>query len=140
LTLKKEKAAQELVSYNIGPLYGTMLPKAFHILQESPPALITMLTDDNIRQKLSLDYMKMIQQTKDDLTNILITAAQINKNNCEKKFHDDLANIWNNQRQLSTHERLSPGMVTLIERRQTNIIQCIKVIYACKMDFFLALP
>jgi hypothetical protein len=72
--------------------------------------------------------------------NVLATAAEVKRNDSQKTFDKETAEIWTNQRQLPIHERLTPTMLTIIEQRQKNIIECVKCIYELKGNFFLKAP
>jgi hypothetical protein len=71
---------------------------------------------------------------------VLTTASEAKRNDCQKKFDKELAEIWKNQRQLSNNERLTTAMTTFTEQRQKNIIECVKCIYELKGNFFLRAP
>ncbi|CAF4285090.1 unnamed protein product [Adineta steineri] len=139
LTFDKEKTEQELILLKFGLLFKK-LPKSLELLETSLPTSITTISDSTIRERLSNEYQRIIQRTKAVLTNILRSAMEAKSIDCEKKFEKETAEIWKDQRQLPTHERLSSAMVTLIEQRQKNIIECLKYIYELKDNFLVQAP
>ncbi|CAF1471345.1 unnamed protein product [Adineta steineri] len=139
LTFDKEKSEQELILLKFGLLFKK-LPKSLEILETSLPTSITTISDSTIRERLSNEYQRIIQRTKADLTDILRSAMEAKSIDCEKKFEQETAKIWKDQRQLPTHERLSPVMLKLIEQRQKNIVECLKYIYHVKSNFLVQAP
>jgi hypothetical protein len=136
LTFDKEKAERELFLFKVDIFYKK-LPKSLDILQSSLPRSILTISDPVIRQRLSSQYQRIIQRTKFDLTNVLTSAVEAKKTDNEKKFVRETDKIWQNQHQLPIHDRLTPIMLTLIEQRQKNIIECLKCIYELKSELFL---
>ncbi|CAF1481376.1 unnamed protein product [Adineta steineri] len=136
LTFDKEKSEQELILLKFGLLFKKF-PKSLEILEVSLSTSITTISDSAIRERLSNEYQRIIQRTKADLTDVLRFAIDAKRNNCKKKFEQETVEIRKNQRQLPTHERLSPVMVTLIEQRQKSIIECLKYIYELKDNFLV---
>ena len=62
-----------------------------------------------------------------DLMNIIISASDVAKQASRKQFSATLAEIWNDQHRLPEQERLSIGMLRLIDQRQTkNITDCLQ--------------
>jgi len=139
LTFDKEKAEQELFLFKVGMLYKK-LPKSLDLLEVSLPTSITTNSNPIICEQLSNEYQKIIQRAKDDLMIVLTKAAEAKKNDCQMKFEKEIAKIWKNQHQLPIHERLTTEMSALIEKRQKNIIECLKSIYELKGNFFLKAP
>ncbi|CAF1336804.1 unnamed protein product [Adineta steineri] len=139
LTFDKEKTEQELILLKFGLLFKK-LPKSLEILEVSLPTSIITISDSTIRERLSNEYQRIIQRAKADLTDVLRSAMEAKSIDCEKKFELETAEIWKGQRQLPTHERLSPVMVTLIEQRQKNIVECLKYIYGVKDNFLVQAP
>ncbi|CAF1265411.1 unnamed protein product [Adineta steineri] len=139
LTFDKEKTEQELILLTFGLLLKK-LPKSLEILEVSLPTSITTISDSTIRERLSNEYQRIIQRAKANLTDVLRSAMEAKKNDCEKKLERETAEIWKYQRQLPTHERLSPVMLKLIEQRQKNIIECLKYIYHLKNNFLVQAP
>ena len=139
LTFNKEKAEQELILFKIGLIYKK-LPKSLDILEASLPTSITTISDSIICERLSNEYIRIIQRAKYDLMNVLTSAVEAKRNDCQKVFDTQTAEIWKNQRQLPVEERLTTAAITLTEQRQKNIIECVKCIYELKSNFFLQLP
>jgi len=136
LTLEKEKAQQEMIHFKFGILFKK-LPESLNILEDSLPISITTISDSIIRERLSNEYLRIIERTKADLTRVLTTAAEAKKIDCEKKFIRETAEIWKKQRQLPIEERLTTTMLTSVEERQKNIVECLKHIYELKGNLFL---
>ena len=139
LTFEKEKVGQEEVFLKFGVLFKK-LPKSLDQMEHSLPTSITTLSDPIIRERLSKEYQRIIQQAKEDLTSVLTRASEAKKIDCQKNFDRETAEIWKTQHQLPIHERLTSRMLALIEQRQKNIIECIKCIYILKDDFFRIVP
>jgi len=116
------------------------LPKSLDILEISVPKSITTLSDSTIRQHLTNNYQRIIQQAKFDLARVLKAAAQAKKADAVKIFDQRMAELWNNQHQYPEQERLTRRMLTLIEQRQKNISQCAERIYNLKSDFYHKAP
>ena len=101
---------------------------------------MTTISESFIRERLSNEYLRIIQRAKADLTDVLTSAAETKKMDCQKKFDRETAEIWRNQKQLPVHERLTVPMIAAIEQRQKNIIECVKDIYELKGNLFLQTP
>jgi hypothetical protein len=116
------------------------LPKSLELLEVSLPTSITTLTDPVLRERLSNDYQRIIQRAKADLLMVLTTASEAKRNDCQRKFDREIAEIWKNHRQFPIDERLTNVMVKLIEQREKNIIECLKRIYHLKGTLFHRVP
>jgi hypothetical protein len=106
-------------------------------LESSLPRSITTISSSVIRERLSERYIRIIQRAKADLMDVLTSAAEAKKVDCENNFHQETAEIWKNQRAMPVQERLTPLMLKIIEQRQKNIVECLKYIYDLKDKFFL---
>ena len=115
-------------------------PKSFDILETSPPSLITTLSDSVIRRRLSDQYQHLIARAKSELLFIYTRASESKRDDTQKKFEQEMTQMWKNQRQQPAHERLTPAMLKIIEQRQKNIIECFKRIYQLKGDFYVQAP
>ncbi len=139
LTYDREKAEQELILFKFG-IIRKKLPKSLDLLEISLPTSITTISDPVICERLSNQYQRIIERAKFDLMNVLTTAAEAKKNDSQKKFDEEIAEIWKSQHQYPIDERLTPTMLTIIEQRRKNIIECVKWIYHLKGDFACKAP
>ncbi len=139
LTYQREKVKQELFLLKFGALYH-QLPKSLDLLEISLPTSITTLADSVLRQRLSNEYQRIIQRAKCDLIKVETIATEAKKNECEKKYGKEIGQIWKDQRQYPMHERITRKMLDIIERRQKNITECLKLIYKLKDEFCLRAP
>lgn len=128
-----------MILFKSGVIFSR-LPKSLDRLEVSPPASITTISDSTLRERLSTQYIRIIQRAKADLVDVLTTASEAKRNDCEKKYDQETSDIWKNQRQLPATERLTPTMVAFIEQRQKLIITCLKRIYQLKDNFILYAP
>ncbi|CAF3734723.1 unnamed protein product [Rotaria sordida] len=135
LQLQKEKSEQELILFKFGILYKK-LPDSLNALEETPSTLITSITNSQQRERLSNNYMRIIQRAKADLMMALTQATEIKTQEHQTNFDTFMAQLWNDQRHLPQQERLSTTMLLLIDDRQKNILKCVKHIYALKPSFF----
>ena len=86
-------------------------------------------------------YHSIILQNKDLFLLFVCTrASEARNNDYQKKFDQEIAKMWKNQRQQPAHERLTSTMLEIIEQRQNNVIECIKAIYRLKGDFYARVP
>ena len=104
------------------------------------PTSITSISDVTIRQRLTNEYQYIIDKAKADLMKVLTSATRAKKMDSELDFQKQMAEIWKKQHQLHMNERLTNVLLTLIEKRQKNIIECIKNIYELKARFLIRLP
>ena len=104
------------------------------------PSMITAIHDSSERARLTEAYSRWIHQAKSDLVNVMISASNVTKRASQKQFNDTLTEIWNDQHRLPEHERLSTGMLRLIDQRKTNIADCFQSIYIFKAQFSLHVP
>lgn len=139
VTYEKEKAEHELSLYQLDLLYKNF-PKRLYTLEKSPLNLITSLSDPVIRQQLSDQYQRIVERTKADLLFVYTCAVDMNKDYTQKKSNQTIAEMWKNQHQQSVHEQFTPTMLTIIEQRQKNIIECVRTIYHLKGDFYVEVP
>lgn len=126
-----------MILFKFGVLYKK-LPDSLNILEETPPNMITSLVDSTVRERLSSQYIRIIQNTKEALMSILTTAIDIKKDEFHKKFETTMNSFWNRQHNLEINERLTTRMLAIIDERQRNIVDCIKHIYKFKSNFFRA--
>ena len=104
------------------------------------PNTIRMVNDPSMRASLLKQYTKIIDQAKFDLNKILITASSIVKQDSQRELDGFMAEVWLEERRLPENDHLSTSMVQLIEKRQVNVVDCIRAIYAQKLQFFLKTP
>lgn len=109
-------------------------------MEDTPPKLIQLVKDRRTREHLSTEYTKVIDRVKNEMTHLLTRAAEVVKDDWERLFNTETADIWNKQHQLSKTERLPSLCLTIIEERQQNIIDAIRRICQMKRDFFFELP
>ena len=93
-----------------------------------------------MRASLTSQYTKIIDRAKFDLNNIMTTASATLKHDSQRELDGFLAEVWVEERRLSEQDRLSASMLQLIEKRQTNITDCVRSIYAQKIEFLLKVP
>ncbi|CAF5056865.1 unnamed protein product, partial [Rotaria magnacalcarata] len=93
-----------------------------------------------IRERLSKQYVRIIQKAKYDLMSVLSTAAQFNKDEHRETYDKEMVQLWDNQRQLPNDERLTENLLTIFDQRQQNIIKCLEYIYNIKPDFLVKAP
>ena len=98
-----------------------------------------MINDATERARLAERYFQWIDRAKADLMNVMISASNEIKRTSQNQFNDTLIEIWIDQRRIPEHERLSMGMLRLIEQRQKNIVDCLQSIYKFKSQFSLAI-
>ena len=99
-----------------------------------------MIQDSVVRAGLSEDYRRVIDRTNFDLTNVLTSACEAAKIDCEKTLNAALAEIWHGQHRLPNGARLPSTLLSLIEQRQENITACVTQIYSLKTDFLVQIP
>ncbi|CAF1164151.1 unnamed protein product [Rotaria sordida] len=136
---EKEQSEQELILIKIGVLYNNLLD-SLNRIEESPPTSIITLMDPKLRKPLLNNYIRIIQRAKADLMTVLTTAAEIKKEEHQKKFDRVMAKLWTDQHHLPNNERLTTTMLSLIDERLKNILECVKRIYAIKADFCVKIP
>ncbi|CAF4696087.1 unnamed protein product, partial [Rotaria socialis] len=107
----------------MGVLYNK-LPDILNIIEETLPTTITNLNDTAIRERLSKQYVRIIQKAKYDLMSVLSAAAQFNKDEHRETYDKEMIQLWDNQRQLPNDERLTENLLTILDQRQQNIIKC----------------
>ncbi|CAF4222056.1 unnamed protein product [Rotaria socialis] len=139
LVYNKGKSSQELTLFQMGVLYNK-LPDKLNIIEETLPTTITNLNDTAIRERLSKQYVRIIQKAKYDLMSVLSTAAQFNKDEHRETYDKEMIQLWDNQRQLPNDERLTENLLTIFDQRQQNIIKCLEYIYNIKPDFLVKAP
>ncbi|CAF2087068.1 unnamed protein product [Rotaria magnacalcarata] len=139
LVYNKGKSSQELTLFQMGVLYNK-LPDILNIIEETLPTTITNLNDTAIRERLSKQYVRIIQKAKYDLMSVLSTAAQFNKDEHRETYDKEMVQLWDNQRQLPNDERLTENLLTIFDQRQQNIIKCLEYIYNIKPDFLVKAP
>lgn len=133
----KEQSEQELILFKFGVLYKK-LPTSLSILEESPPRVITSILDPVASERLSSQYTRIIQNTKEALMSIYTTAMEIKKEEYHTEFESLMSSFWNYQHSLPKNERFNTKILALIDERQRNITQCVKHIYSFKSNFFIA--
>ncbi|CAF5057947.1 unnamed protein product, partial [Rotaria magnacalcarata] len=111
LVYNKGKSSQELTLFQMGVLYNK-LPDILNIIEETLPTTITNLNDTAIRERLSKQYVRIIQKAKYDLMSVLSTAAQFNKDEHRETYDKEMVQLWDNQRQLPNDERLTENLLT----------------------------
>jgi hypothetical protein len=99
-----------------------------------------MVSDPTIRASLLKQYTRIIDFAKFDLNKIMTTAAATVKQDSQRELGGFMAEVWLEERRLPESERLTTSMLQLIEKRQANVIACVKVIYDQKLQFFLKTP
>lgn len=99
--------------------------------------MITTIHNTILRERLSTNYTRKIQQIKEDLFSMVMSAVEIKKEEYTTQFTNELSQFWNQQHNLSKDERLTSTMLSLVDELQKNIIKSTKRIYAVKTDFFL---
>ncbi|CAF1618529.1 unnamed protein product, partial [Rotaria sordida] len=104
LQLQKEKSEQELILFKFGILYKK-LPDSLNALEETPSTLITSITNSQQRERLSNNYMRIIQRAKADLMMVLTQATEIKTQEHQTNFDTFMAQLWNDQRHLPQQER-----------------------------------
>lgn len=139
LTYAREKAEQEYYALKIGNLFKR-LPRSLYVLEDTPPKLILLVKDRQTREDLSKRYTQVIDRVKNEMTHLLTRAAEVVKDDWERLFNTETADIWTKQHQLPKAERLPPICLTIIEERQQNIIEAVRRICQLKRDFFFELP
>ena len=70
----------------------------------------------------------------------MITAATAVKQDAQRELDGFVVEVWLDERRQPESERLTTSMLQLIEKRQNNIIDCIRIVYAQKLQFFLKTP
>lgn len=98
------------------------------------------MKDRQTREHLSTQYTQVIDRVKNEMTHLLTRAAEVVKDDWERLFNTETADIWTKQHQLPKTERLPILCLTIIEERQQNIIEAVRRICQLKRDFFFELP
>ena len=104
------------------------------------PRTIRMVHDPLIRASLIKQYTKTIDRAKFDLNNTMITASATVKQDTQRELDGFFAEVWLEERRLPESDRLSTPMLQLIEKRQANINDCVKIIYEQKIEFLRTTP
>lgn len=139
VTLTKEKSEKEHYTFQMAVSH-TKIPASICFSERHVPSMITTINHPIERARLNDAYIRWINRAQSELTNVLISTSNDIKRASQKHFHDTLAAIWHDQHCLPEHERLSMGMLRLIEQRQTNIADCLRYIYEFKSQFTLHVP
>lgn len=139
MTFDKEKGTQDILLLKSNILFKK-LPVSFELLEGGLPVSINSVTDPSVREQSIREYQQIIERTKADLLRLLINVSEAKKTDCKIKFTQKMAELQANQQQSCVDERLPLPMLTLIEQRQTNIVDCLQTIYKLKTDFFRHVP
>ena len=121
-------------------VYYKKIPKLCSLMGANTPNTIRTVPDPSVRATLLSQYITIIDHAKFNLNNIMVTASDTVRQQAQRELDGFLAEVWLDERRLPASDRLSTSMLQLIEARQTNISDCIRAVYAQKLQFFLKTP
>ena len=139
LILRTARAEQEFYLFR-EDAYVRKVPKLCSPIGANTPNTIRIVADPTMRASLLSQYVAIIDRAKYDLNTIMITAAATVKQDAQRELDGFVAEVWLDERREPESERLTTSMLQLIDQRQSNIIDCIRIIYAQKVQFFLRTP
>jgi hypothetical protein len=92
--------------------------------------------NDTVRQTLSTEYNKVLQQTKLKMMRVYINTQQAKAEEIQYKFDQIYAEMKENLRTGPLHKKFTPTMISLLKQRLKNIKQHLKHIYDLKIRCF----
>ena len=116
------------------------LPSSFESLRIPEPITLNTIENENVRQRLQERYHKVIQRTKSDMLTIYIATEQAKADERIAEFDRDYMEMKENLRTGPTYKKLTPTMLSLLQKRLKNINEHIMHQYNLKMDFFAKAP
>lgn len=87
------------------------------------PSFLRSIDDGTVRQRLFHRYERILQQTKLDLTVLLIQSAESKTRSYQQTFELAMADLWKQHRQTSVDQRFNQAMLDLIDQRLKNITE-----------------
>ena len=101
---------------------------------------LNTIQDDATRQRLSEQYHKVLQPTKSEMLNVYIATEQAKANERANEFDRDYDEMKEHLRCGPTHKKLTPTMLSLLQKRLKNINEHIVYVYNLKIRFFAKAP
>lgn len=139
LTCRNSVSGQEHYLFR-EDMYFKKTPKLCLLIGANAPHTIRMVVDPTLRASLLKQYTRIIDYARFDLNKVMITAAATVKKDSQRALDGFLSEVWPEERRIPEKDRFSTSMHQLIEKRQANIVDCVRVIYAQKLQFFLKTP
>lgn len=102
--------------------------------------ILTRVQDPKARANSFTQYTQMIERAKNDLCQVLVTAATHFKDDAQRELNTYLTEHWNEEHRLDPQQRLSNNMRQMIEQSQQNITDCLQFVYDQKEKFLLEVP
>ncbi len=101
---------------------------------------LNTIIDNNMRQRLMERYNKTLQRTISDIMSVHIAIAEVQMEEKETKFNNEMAIFKSNQEQGPTYKKLTQTMCDIMNRYFTNQSQRILTMYKLKLRFFVKAP
>lgn len=139
LKLDKETAKMSVAILKQRLAYNH-LPSSFESLRIPEPISLSTIENETIRQRLNERYHKVIQRAKSDMLNVYIATEQVKADEAVKKFDQDYEEMKYFLRSGPTHEKLTPTMLTLLQKRLKYTNEHIIHLYDLKIRFFAKAP
>ena len=79
--------------------------------------LLDSFTDAVVRKKLYDQQAQLVKQLKDDMFSLHVNSAKAEVQYYDQRDEDEIKKMWQDQRSLTSNQRLTPAMLDLIEQR-----------------------
>jgi hypothetical protein len=139
--LCKLKRNQELTKYEVNLLkekISTYLPshpfERESIIAQS--SLIDHISNPRIRQQLYEQYKNVAEQARTNMMTVYMKCAEGQKQQCQNQYDIGLKEIYDIEKTLLSHQRLTKAMWDLIEHILANISARIECVYKFKRQLF----
>ncbi|CAF1665182.1 unnamed protein product [Adineta ricciae] len=143
-TLTKCHLAKEVLKMEVSLLkqyvVKNYLPDYLRKFQLPKLDAIDTIADPNMRQRLTDRYEKILQRTVSDIMSVQISTAEIQKEQTQKKFDNDMATFKVNQVHGPVYNKLTKVMCDVMHKCFTNQSQHILTVYKLKLRFFGCAP
>ncbi|UJR29607.1 hypothetical protein I4U23_017155 [Adineta vaga] len=116
------------------------LPDNIRTFDLPRPEALDAITDEHMRLRLIERYDKILQRTISDMTSVQLATMEVQMNETEKKFNNDMAQFKADQVHGPTYKKLTKTMCDIMNRCFTNQSQRILTIYKIQLRFFVKAP
>ena len=110
------------------------------LLATRTPMILTRVQEPKARDDSFTQYTQVMDRAKNDMYQVLVTAAIHFKDYAQRELNSYLTEHWNEEHRLDHQQRLPNSMRNMIEQRQQNITDCIRFVYDQKEKFLLDVP
>ena len=105
------------------------LPAAFDALDGSLPFSFVSLHDYNLFQQLRDRQREIMQEHRRELLRLFLATTEAKRDESKRDFDQAMAQFWREQRTVPEQERLTDGLIAILERRVALITTRLDYVY-----------